>query len=322
MQKKLSVISLSAALFFTIMAGLQNIHAAVLLDRVVATVNAEVITWSELMSVISLEGKQFLENVPESEKKEKMKELERPFLKNMIDMKLQLQEARKMGIKVGASEIEGAVGEIQKKYNLTDEELMKSLEAEGITLKDYKARLSEQILMTKVVNAAIKSNIVITDREIEEYYENNKDRYSGEEKVKIRQILFPSTGDDSQKAAIEGRARDIIERINKGEDFSRLAVEFSEGPSREFGGDLGYIGRGSALKEIEDVAFALENGEVSKPFWSPAGLHIVKIEDRIERGIENVRDKIKATLFNNAFEEMFHGWSAGLREKAYVEIKL
>jgi parvulin-like peptidyl-prolyl isomerase len=189
-------------------------------------------------------------------------------------------------------------------------------------MKDYRSRLTEQILMTKVVNSAIKSNIVITDREIEEYYENNKERYSGEEKVKIRQILFPVTGDDSQRAAIEGKARDIIEKINKGEEFSRLAVEFSEGPSREFGGDLGYVGRGRALKEIEDVAFTLKKDEVSKPFWSPAGLHIIKIEDRIERGIENVRDKIKTTLFNNAFETKFHEWGAGLREKAYVEIKL
>jgi peptidyl-prolyl cis-trans isomerase SurA len=322
MHKKLLIAVILITVFFTLSAGLQNIYAAVLLDRVVATVNDEVITWSELMSVIFIEGKQFLKNASESEKKERIKELERPFLKNMIDMKLQLQEARKMGINVGNAEIDGAIGEIRKKFNLTDAALIKSLETEGITMKDYRSRLTEQILMTKVVNSAIKSNIVITDREIEEYYENNKERYSGEEKVKIRQILFPVTGDDSQRAAIEGKARDIIEKINKGEEFSRLAVEFSEGPSREFGGDLGYVGRGRALKEIEDVAFTLKKGEVSEPFWSPAGLHIIKIEDRIERGIENVRDKIKTTLFNNAFETKFHEWGAGLREKAYVEIKL
>ncbi len=322
MHKKLLMAVILITVSFTLSAGLQNIYAAVLLDRVVATVNDEVITWSELMSVISIEGKQFLENASKSEKKERIKELERPFLKNMIEMKLQLQEARKMGINVGNAEIDGAIGEIRKKYNLSDEALMKSLESEGITMKDYRSRLTEQILMTKVVNSAIKSNIVITDREIEEYYANNQERYSGEEKVKIRQILFPATGDDSKRAAIEGKARDIIEKINKGEEFSRLAVEFSEGPSREFGGDLGYVGRGSALKEIEDVAFTLKKDEVSKPFWSPAGLHIIKIEDRIERGIENVRDKIKTTLFNNAFEAKFHEWGTGLREKAYVEIKL
>lgn len=322
MLKKISIIFLSMAALSVFFTGFHNACGAVLLDRVVATVNDEVITWSELMSVISIEGKAYLVNVPESEKVEKMKELERPFLKNLIDMKLQVQEARKMGISVGESEIDGAIKEIQKKFNLTDEALMNSLETEGITLQDYRKRLSEQILMTKVVNTAVKSNIVITDREIEEYYEANKERYSGEEKVRISQILLKAPEDDSQRAAVEAKARDIIDRLNKAEDFSRLAVEFSEGPSRQYGGDLGYIGRGSALKEIEDIAFGLKKGEVSSPFWSPAGYHIIKVEDRIEAGIENARDKIKETLFKKAFELKFHEWSAGLRENAYVEIIL
>ncbi|MEN8263701.1 MAG: peptidylprolyl isomerase [Nitrospirota bacterium] len=318
MQKKIVLNIILLAVFLTLAAGS---YAAVLLDRVVATVNDEVITWSELMSVISIEGRAFLKDVPESQKKTRMKELERPFLKNMVEMKLQLQEAKKMGISVGDTEIDSAISEIKNKYNMTDETLKRSLDAEGITMKDYRKRLSEQIIVTKVINNAIKSNIVITDREIEEYYEANVERYSGDEKVRIRQILFTLPG-DGMRDALEQKAKDITGRIKKGEEFSRLAVEFSDGPSREFGGDLGYIGRGSALKEIEDVAFALEIGEVSEPFWSPAGLHIIMIEDRIERGIEKVRDKIQETLFQDSFKMKFHEWSTGLREKASVEIKL
>lgn len=318
MQKKILLYIILLAVFLTLAAGS---YGAVLLDRVVATVNDEVITWSELMSVISIEGRVFLAGVPESQKKTRMKELERPFLKNMVEMKLQLQEAKKMGISVGNTEIDSAISEIKKKYNMADETLKRSLDAEGITMKDYRKRLSEQIIVTKVINNAIKSNIVITDREIEEYYETNRERYSGDEKVRIRQILF-TLPDNGMREAVEQRAKDITGRIKKGEEFSRLAVEFSEGPSREFGGDLGYIGRGSALKEIEDVAFALKIGEVSEPFWSPAGLHIIMTEDRIERGIEKVRDKIKETLFKNSFNKKFHEWSTGLREKASVEIKL
>ncbi len=318
MKKKIVLNIILLAVFFTMAAGS---YAAVLLDRVVATVNDEVITWSELMSVITIEGRAFLKDVPESQKKSRMKEMERPFLKNMVEMKLQLQEAKKMGISVGDTEIDSAISEIRKKYNMTDETLNRSLDAEGINMKDYRKRLSEQIIVTKVINSAIKSNIVITDREVEEYYEVNSERYSGDEKVKIRQILF-TMPDEGMRETVEQRAKDITGRIKKGEEFSRLAVEFSEGPSREFGGDLGYIGRGSALKEIEDVAFALEISEVSEPFWSPAGLHIIMIEDRIERGIEKVRDKIQETLFQDSFKMKFHEWSTGLRENASVEIKL
>ncbi len=319
--------SYAMILLFTLlsvqMPGLHKAYGVALLDRVVATVNDEVITWSELINMVKLEGKNYLDNVSGEEKNKRIRELEKPFLNKLIEMKLELQEARKMGLTVGDSEIDSAIDEIRKKFNLTDKALMDSLKAEGMTFQDYRTRLREQILISKVVNYAIKSRIVITDREIREYYDANKERFTGKEKLRIRQIFFAAPEDDSQKAAIEARARDVMQRIKKGEDFARLAIQFSEGPSRQFGGDLGYVSRGSALREIEDVAFALKIGEVSKPFWSPAGLHIIKLEDRIEAGgIEKAREKIKDILFKKVFESKYHEWSTGLREKAYVEIKL
>ncbi len=174
-----------------------------------------------------------------------------------------------------------------------------------------------------MVNFAVKGNIVISEKDIEEYYETNKEKYGEKEKLKIRQIFFAAPEDDSQKTAIEAKAQDMIQRIQRGEDFAKLASEFSEDASGQFGGDLGYITRGSALREIEEAAFALKIGEVSRPFWSPTGLHIIKLEDKIEGGgIERIRDRIKEALFQKAFELKYHEWKAGLREKAYVEIKL
>lgn len=319
MRKTLPVIFMLIAAVFNpeIAAG------AVLLDRVVATVNDEVITWSELMNMIAMEGKEYLGGASGKEREEKIKEIERPFLDNLVEIKLQLQEARKMGLGVSNAEVDGAVDEIKKKYDLTGESLAASLKAEGMTLEDYRQRLSEQILLQKVINYAVRNNIVISDGEIEEYYEANREKYSGKEKIRIRQIFFAAPEDESLKADIEAVAGELAGRIEKGEDFAKLAAEFSEGPSRRFGGDLGYISRGSALKEVEEIAFTLKAGEVSGPFWSPAGLHIIKVEDKVEGGgIEKVRDRIKETLFQKAFESRYYEWKAELREKSYVEIKL
>lgn len=300
-----------------------KVYGAVLLDRVVATVNNEVITWGELMNVIAIEGKQYLEGVSDETKKQKMAELERPFLDNLIMIKLQLQEARKLGLDVSKSEIDGAVDEVKKKYNLTDSAFEKSLRTEGLTMDDYRTQLSDQILVQKVVNIAVRNNVVISDREIEEYFKANKDQYVEKDKLRIRQIFFAAPEDESRKRETDARAQEVFTKIQNGEDFAKLAAEFSEDASREFGGDLGYISRGSALKEVEDTAFALKKGEVSKPFWSPAGLHIIKLEDKIEGGgIEKVRDGIKGTLFKKAFEEKYREWKTGLRENAYVEIRL
>ncbi len=307
---------------FSQISGFHQAHSAVLLDRVVATVNNEVITWSELMNVIAQEGKEYLTNVDGTEREIKIKELEKPFLDNLIEMKLQIQAAGTMGIRVGSSEIESAVSEIRKKYSMTEEVFLNSLKAEDLTMEDYKARLADQIIIQKVVNFAVKSNVVITDMEIDAYYRDNVEKFSEQEKLRLRQIFFALPENESETVAVNARGAEVVRRINEGEGFAELAAKFSEDPSSHFGGDIGFISRGSVLKEIEDVAFLLKAGEVSAPFWSTAGLHIIKVEERAGGDPEMAREMIKDILFKMEFEKKYHKWRTGLREKAYVEIKL
>ena len=300
-----------------------NANSAVLLDRVVATVNDEVITWSELMSAIMLEGKAVLDKSVSEERKKQIKELEGPFLEELINLRLQLQAARQMRLGVSEAEIDGSIDEIKSQYNLTDESLNASLEAEGLTVTEYRTRLSDQILLQKTINFTVRSKVVITDMKIEEYYNKNKDLFAEKESLKIRQIFFLDPKDSSARSDLLIKAEGIAKDIQDGKDFSELAGELSEGPEKEFGGDLGYLKLGTALKEVEDAALALKIGEVSKPFWSPAGLHIIKLEDRRgDGGVDKVRDQIKEKLFQEAFESKYRQWRAGLREKAYIEIKL
>ena len=300
-----------------------NTNSAVLLDRVVATVNDEVITWSELMHAVMFEGKAVLDKAAVEERKKHIKELERPFLDELINLRLQLQAARQMRLGVGKAEIDGSIDEIKSKYNLTDESLNASLEEEGLTMTEYRSRLRDQILLQKTVNFAVRSKIVITDKAIEDHYNQNKDIFAEKESLKIRQIFFLDPKDASVRSELLDRAEGIARDIQDGKDFSELAGEFSEGPEKEFGGDLGYLKLGSALQEVEDAALALKIGEVSKPFWSPAGLHIIKLEDRRgDGGLDKVRDKINEKLFQEAFQSKYRHWRAGLREKAYIEIKL
>jgi parvulin-like peptidyl-prolyl isomerase len=296
---------------------------AVLLDRVVATVNDEVITWSELRNIIELEGGEILEGVSEGEREKKRRELEKSYLNRMIDMKLQLQEAARLRIEVSDAEAEEAINDIKKKYNMTDEQLNESLKKEGFTLKEYRKNLSEQIILSKIVSMEVRSRVFVSESDIEEYYESNKEKYLDEEKVKIRQIFFSFPEDEYMKSEIETMARDIARKINDGEDFAKLAGEFSEDPNRESGGNLGYIKRGSVMKEVEEVAFALKSGGVSEPFWSPAGLHIVKVEDYIGgSAVKSIRDDISNKLFEDFFRLKHIDWLKKLRENAYIEKNL
>ncbi len=311
-------------IFVTAFLFCPEVQSALLLDRVVATVNDEVITWSELMNSIFFEGREYLSSKTDKSREEKIRELERPFLNMLIEMKLQTQEAKAMGLSVNDEEIDGAISDIRAKYNMPEDAFLASLVKEEIAIEDYRKGLGDQILLQKVVNYAVKGSVVVTDKEVEEYFNANRELYDNEkEKFRIRQIFFAAPADDAGREDIEARAWEIVQRIKSGESFAKLANEFSEGPGRRFGGDLGYINRGSALAEIEEAADALETRGVSEPFWSSAGLHIIKLEERVEAGgIEKAREKIKADLFKKAYELKYHEWKTGLKEKAYIEIKL
>jgi peptidyl-prolyl cis-trans isomerase SurA len=297
--------------------------AAVLFDRVVAAVNNEIITWSELRNTIENEGREFLRGLDAEEREKKINEIQKQFLERMIDVKLQLQEARKMGLHISLSETEKAIADIKKKYNLTDEELIGSLKAEGLALEDYRRQLAEQILLSKIVRYKVNDNILISDEEIERYYQVNKGQYRGNETVRIRQIFFTMPEDEGELTTVEAKAREVLKRVKRGEDFAKIAREVSEDASRDFGGDLGYINRGTVIREIDDVAFDLNPGEVSEPFWSQSGLHIIKLEDRKAGStIEEVRKDIQEILFKEAFAVKYEEWIKTLREKAYIEVNL
>ncbi|MBI4699121.1 MAG: peptidylprolyl isomerase [Nitrospirae bacterium] len=318
MKKALFIIL--TALFILSGGPARQANSAILLDRVVAKVNSDIITWSELRKRIEIEDKDMLKGLTDEEREKRISLIEKPFLDSMIDMRLQIQEAHKLGIGVSSSETNDAVSDIRKKYDLTDESLAESLRAEGYTLEEYMKQLSDQILLSKVVRAEVRDTVLVPDKEVDEYYQTNKENIQKEEKVKIRQILF-ILRDSSQRADLETKAEEAIQRIKKGEDFSKMAGELTEDSNRQFGGDLGYISRGSVLKEIEDEAFSLKVGEVSSPFWSSRGLHIIKVEDKIgDAAIEKTKAKIREMLFEKAFKSKYEDWIKKLREQAYIEM--
>ena len=166
------------AAFLMLVAALllcPEVKAAVLLDKVVATVNDEVITWSELMKTIYFEGREYLSSETGKTRAEKIRELEKPFLNMLIEMRLQLQEAKKIGLNVTDREVDGAITEIRSKYNIAEDAFTASLEKEGVTIRDYRKGLRDQILLQKIVNFSVKGSVVVTDKEVEEYYNANRD---------------------------------------------------------------------------------------------------------------------------------------------------
>jgi peptidyl-prolyl cis-trans isomerase SurA len=298
-------------------------HASILLDRVVAVVNKEVITWSELYKAMEFEAATQIKNMGEEERIKLFKENEAVFLENLIDMRLQLQEARNLGIDVPPNEITEAIENIQKKYSMTQADFTGSLKKEGLSLEEYKNRLSEQILINKVVTYQIRNKIVVSDAEVNRYMDTNKETFSGSETYKLKQIFFKKPAGDIDKKTVEEKAAEIIKKLKDGEDFSTLARVYSEDSSARLGGDLGFVKKDLLAKEFVDVLSAMSGGEYSMPFWTEKGLHIIKLDEKVSaQNTDKVKEDIRKQLAEEHFSEKYRDWIKGLREKAYIEIRL
>jgi peptidyl-prolyl cis-trans isomerase SurA len=299
------------------------LNAAILLDRVVALVNKEVITWSELYKMMERESSDEMKSLDEEERLEIFKKSERQFLERLINMRLQIQEAQRLGITASPEEVEEAIASIKEKYSLTEEALKDSLEQEGLTFKEYKKTLSEQIAISKLVNQQIRSKILVSDQEVDEYFNKVEEPIIAQGSYRLRQIFFKMPVKDEMKKELEERASQIMEKITDGEDFSRLAQEYSEDPSAKLGGDLGYIQKENLMKEFIDVLSDMEIGDSSMPFWTQQGLHIVKLEDKKSAQTEEIlKEEVRNKLFEEKFLKNYESWIKGLRDGAHIVIRL
>lgn len=298
-------------------------RASILLDRVVAVVNKEVITWSDLYKAMEFETTRKTKKLSEEERRKLFKESEASFLETLIDMNLQLQEARRLGIDVSQNDVTEAISNIQKKYSMSQADFVESLKKEGLSLEEYKKRLSEQILINKVITYQIRNKIVISDSEVNRYVEANKKTFSGSETYKLRQIFFKKPEGNKDKKAIEDKAVEVIKRLKNGEDFSDLARIYSEDSSARSGGDLGLVDKNLLSKEFIGVLSGMNVGDYSIPFWTETGLHIVKLDRKISAGnADKLKDDIRKQLADEKFLERYKSWIKGLREKAHIEIRL
>jgi peptidyl-prolyl cis-trans isomerase D len=139
---------------------------------------------------------------------------------------------------------------------------------------------------------------------IEEYYFDHEEEYNLPKKIRARQILIriPQNSSQEKKEKARKKTEMIIKRLKKGEDFSKLAREYSEDSSARKGGDLGYFKKGEMIQEFDKVAFSLKKGEISHPVLTPFGYHIIKVEDIKEASIKelkDVRDEIEKKLTEN-----------------------
>ncbi len=293
-------------------------------NRVVAIVNDDVITLYELNQKIRLVTGTTAEALREKNEEEYL-EARRKILQFMIDEKCAQEKIQEMGITIPPERIDGRIEMIKKRNRWTHEDLLAVLKQEGITIEELREKIKTDLERAELINYQVKSKIIIRDEQITQYYEEHKKDFSTEEKVHLAGIFLIQRNpkDDEESLRLKAKGEEILTRLKNGEDFAALTKNFSQGPGADEGGDLGSFKVDQLDPELKKAVAGIEEGGVTDLIIKPNGIQILKLIKRQKaeaHPLEEVREDIYTTLYQQEVNRRYEAWIQELRKETYTKI--
>ena len=292
-------------------------------DRVIAVVNNDAITLAELQESVAT-------------KRSEARQQQRDFaddavlqdsLNQLIEFRLQIQEADREKITVDDVEVNEEFTERIKRYGMKNEdEFDKVIRAQGLTPESIKKRLRETLKVQKLVRRKVALRVSVTDAEITQYFDENKGKLETGLSYHARHILIvPDSDTDTGWETARIRADMLRQQVVQGADFGEVAKQHSRDATAKDGGDLGTLKRGELSQDVEGAILALQVDEVSQPFKSPLGYHVFKLEAKESldgEGMVRIRQQIRDILFREKYDTRLDVWIKEIRQRAIIEVRL
>ncbi|MEK6694889.1 MAG: peptidylprolyl isomerase [Nitrospirota bacterium] len=286
--------------------------AADIRDRIVAVVNTEIIALSELEEEVAEVTLQAQKRFRGAELDQRLRQIDYMGLNRMIERKLQLQIAKRRGIKISDEEVQDAIVRLRRVGEAPNEKDPREV---GL--------IRDQLTAMRLVNQQVRSGLLVSDEEVLRFYQQHKDRFMLPPEVRISQILI-ALNPGGELLAVREKAQQVFALLKKGERFEELAARYSDGPEGRRGGGLGYIRPGDMLPQIQKAIEQLAPGSVTEPLASPIGMHIIRVDDRKPpqfRPYEEVKEDIRNVVLQLKTEEAYLEWIKEQKDKSYIEIR-
>jgi peptidyl-prolyl cis-trans isomerase SurA len=252
--------------------------------------------------------------------------LRREVLERLIDDELILQQAADLKLTITSEQVDSSIEEIKKQNNLDDEQLREALKGQGMSMATYRSDLKRQLLRFRVLNISVGSRVSISDEEVRAYYDRHM-KTGGNVQVRASHI-FVSIPEDADAATVkdkQAQAQKLMERAQAGEDFAKLAKQYSDDPAtRAEGGDLGTFGKDILPKAIEELVFSMKVDEIRGPVRADRGFHVLKLVERKTKDakpLDEVKDDIRIQLRQKEMERQTKTYLTELRKKTLVDVK-
>ena len=295
-----------------------------IVDGIAAIVNSNVITYSDIREYTRPVLAQLSRNFTGRELIEKIKTAQMDALNNLIDRHLILQEFKGKGYSFPESVVDEQLNNtIANEFGGDRAALIKTLEAEKMTLTKYREQLRDRTIVQAMRSRKTQNEVVVSPHKIEAYYAAHLADYKADAQVKLRMITIKKPAVAAPEDTRRKAAEDILTKLNAGATFDSLAKLYSEGKEGQQGGDWGWVGRDELRKELSEPAFQLKPGAHSGLIETTDGYYIVQVDDaRIAhtKPLAEVRDEIEKNLLQEQRAKMEQDWVKQLRAKAFIRL--
>ena len=306
--------------------SIAKVESAEIVDRIVAVVNDDIITLLELNRFL----KPYAEKIktlgyPLEKERKMLFKVREDILNNLIDEKIKDQEVKRFKITISQKDVDQTIERVKEENFITDEDLRAALAKDGLTMEEYREKTKEQILRTKLVNLQIKSKIVITKEDIKSYYENNSDKYGGQAKYHLRNIIMKVSpfADEKEKLEIKTRMEAILDKLNTGQSFETMARTYSESSLASEGGDLGLFRLDELSPQLQKAINGMQADEFTPVLDTDQGYQIFFVQEVVKtpgKSLEEVSPEIERILFNEIVDKKFQSWLKDLRKESHIKI--
>jgi len=300
----------------------------VIAEEIVARVNNDIITLTDyakaevaLKQDVAEECQGCAPDRMEAMYKDKQKDL----LRDMIDQQLLVQRGKDEGVSVETDVIK-RLDDVRKQNGLASlDDLEKAVESQGLSWDEYKTQIRNSMLTQEVIHREMGQRIVIGHDEVKQYYDAHLKDFVRPETVDLAEIFLDTQGKSQQEIeAIQQKIEDYRSRVIKGEEFSEIAKRYSEGSTKDKGGNLGTFERGQLSKQLEDVVFKMDKGQITDVIQTKTGFEVLKVLDHYQAGqqpVEKVENEIMNRLYLQKMQPQLREYLAQLREESYVTVK-
>jgi len=298
--------------------------AAQLVEAIVVRVGDRVVTRTQYEKRLREGLIEVTQTAPPAQVAAKKEDFRKALIDDLIAELLVKDRADRLGLTVTDAEIKDAVVRLKQQYGISnDKQFEESLKTSGMSRADMEARLRDTLLTNKVFSKELRGRDEMTDKELRERYDREKEHYRLPERAHLRAIIVTKPDEPAAAAKAEQRVNQIAQDARIAPDFAKYAAAVPENAMKEKGGDMGEVARGELLPDLDKAVFNAQSGTILGPIATKSGWHIIKVEQRLPSEVpafESVKDKLRKDVTDETFQRDYKVYIDRLRKDAFIEI--